>query len=358
MENKRVIPWHSPFAIDVSECTSSADVIKKAGLDYDVRKCELVAQMPLGIKANNDVNPLMGDFVQNNAVYRVCPNAYATYRRDTNMPLGIVKSKYEVVQNIDAFDFFDKAIENGDATWDTAGLFGYGEKVFISAKLPKSTLVGKNDYIENYLVLSNSHDGTSSITIMFTPVRIACFNVLNAALTKSSSYITLRHTRSVKERMDLAAEIIQISMMYSNKAGELYNCLNEVEMSDEGILKYIMTLFLTEDEHAKLLNVPYTPIIQIYNRLLAKDYLTMERSGISTKKANKIDQVYTYYLNGIGQKEIHNTAWGAYNAITGYCSNVLDLDGAKRMDNLLYGTSSNLTLKALNLAFDNIKKVA
>lgn len=357
MENKKEIPWHSGFATDVTDCITSAEVIKKANLDFEVRKCELVAQMPFTLKGDNTVNGLMGDFKYGNAVYRVCPNAYATYRTDTNIPLGIVKSKYEVVQNIEAFDFFDNAINEGNAVWDRAGQFGYGEKIFIAAKLPKSNAITDSDYVENYLVFSNSHDGSSSITIMFTPVRIICSNVLNAALNKSNSYITIRHTRSARDRMNLAQEIIQIASMYSSKSAELFKCLTEVKMNDFAIKQYIMNLFLTEEEHRKLLDTTFNPE-QVYDRLLVKDYMTMERSGISTKKINKIEQVVSYYYNGVGQKEIKGTAWGAYNAITGFCSNVLEQDGAKRMDNLLYGTSNNLTLKAFNLAFDNLKKTA
>lgn len=35
-------------------------------------------------------------------IYRKCDNAFATYRTDYNIPLGVVKSKYTIVQNNDA----------------------------------------------------------------------------------------------------------------------------------------------------------------------------------------------------------------------------------------------------------------
>ena len=43
-------------------------------------------------------------------IYRKCDNAFDTYRTDYNIPLGVVKSKYTIVQNNDAFNFFDDAI--------------------------------------------------------------------------------------------------------------------------------------------------------------------------------------------------------------------------------------------------------
>lgn len=55
-------------------------------------------------------------------------------------------------------------------------------------------------------------------------------------------------------------------------------------------------------------------------------------------------------MDGIGQKEIAGTAWGAYNAVTGFYSNVANLSGEKRMDSLLYGSANRVMNKALNLA--------
>lgn len=47
-----------------------------------------------------------------------------------------------------------------------------------------------------------------------------------------------------------------------------------------------------------------------------------------------------YYYSGIGQKEIINTKWGAYNAVTGYYSNIDNSNGLKRMDSILYGSKA------------------
>ena len=74
-------PW--ALGIDVSDCKSSAEVMHKAGLDFIVDKCELVARMPFGIKRNNIVNDIAGDFVKDGYIYRELVGSYATYRADT-----------------------------------------------------------------------------------------------------------------------------------------------------------------------------------------------------------------------------------------------------------------------------------
>ena len=58
-----------------------------------------------------------------------------------------------------------------------------------------------------------------------------------------------------------------------------------------------------------------------------------------------------YYFDGIGQQHIAGTAWGAYNAVTGFYSNVANLEGEKRVDSLLWGGANKNMSKGLNEAF-------
>ena len=83
----------------------------------------------------------------------------------------------------------------------------------------------------------------------------------------------------------------------------------------------------------------------------------MEATNISMRKVNAFNKLYDYYYNGIGQKEILGTAWGAYNAVTGYFSNVVDLEGTKRMDSLVWGTANKAMNIALNRACEYLKAI-
>lgn len=336
------LPWGSGIGKDVSNCKTSREVMEEAGLDFFVDKCNLVAEMPFSITGNNEVNEVAGDFVHDGRIYRDCPNAYGTYRTDTNVPLGLVKVKYEVVQNIEAFKFFDDAISEG-VRWDRAGCFGYGHKIFVSAKLPVETIVG-NDKIDNYLVFSNSHDGSSAVNILFSPIRVICTNMLNSALNSSNSYIRLRHTKSVKNKISSGKEILKIAIDHAKSAEQLYQSLTTIKMTDEQVLNYIASLTLTPEELEAVKN--YNPKYGIA-KLFAKDYAIMEETKISMRKANILSNMFDYYLDGIGQQHIAGTAWGAYNAVTGFYSNVANLEGEKRVNSLLWGNANNNMQKAL-----------
>lgn len=349
------LPWSIGIGKDVHDCVTSHEVMEKAGLDFTVKKCELVARMPMKLSQESlnelQLDESQGDFVHDRQVFRTCPDAYATYRTDLGVPLGVVKSKYTVVQNIDAFNFFDNVIKCGQAEWQNAGYFGVGQKIFVTAKLPGAIKVGNTDPIDDYLVFSNSHDGSTSVNILFTPIRVFCTNCLAAAKKNADAFIRIRHTQSAKDKLDMGTQVIRASITFSHSVEEMYNFLATVKMTDAQVQEYIVKLNLTNSEFNSLQD--YDKVNGV-RRIIGLDYPTLEASNVSTRKANKMQAMYNYYMNGVAQENIAGTAWGAYNAITGYYCNVANMEGEKRMDSLLYGSSakamSDALVEALNYA--------
>lgn len=345
-------PWSSGLAKNVEGCTTAQDVMEKAGLNWIVKKCELVAKMPFTLNGNNQILD-NESFSRNGSIYRPLDNAFATYRTDLNIPLGLVKSKYEVVQNIDAFNFFDDAIGEDKAIYLRAGNLGYGQKVFVTAKLPIETTVN-GDPIENYLVFSNSHDGSGSVDIMFTPLRVACTNMLAAGRQSAFAHIRIKHTKTVKERLDKGAEILKIACEKATSVQDLYRSLEFFKMDDRQAMDYFAKLQLSEDEYLTLMAYDDKKGLE---KLFNRDYMTLDRCKISMRKANQLATMFDYYYYGIAQKDIQGTAWGVYNAVTGYYSNVLDMEGEKRVDSLLWGSANNAITNAFDLMLNYAEAV-
>jgi phage/plasmid-like protein (TIGR03299 family) len=105
------------------------------------------------------------------------------------------------LQNVEAFEFFDPILGEGAATYETAGALGKGERVWILARLSGDFNVAGGDVIRRYLLLSNSHDGTSSLQVKITPVRVVCNNTLTLALSQGGT-LRVRHDRDVKTALE------------------------------------------------------------------------------------------------------------------------------------------------------------
>ena len=332
------MPFRYKGAVNVEDCKTAEDVMSSAGLNWNVSKCELVAKMPIHIN-QADTN----GFIHGTNNYVECPNAFATYRTDYNIPLGIVKERYTPVQNTEAFNFFNNAIGKNKALWQTAGFFGNGERIFVSAKLPKNIFV-QDDVIENYLVFTTSHDGSSGVKILFTPIRIVCENTLNAAIHDSTNYISFRHTKSVHNNLDIAAEILETCNNKIANLQEQFILMKKIKMTDEKAQQTFTNVVLTDDEQFRIKQTGHT-----IGQIITRDWRAINDAQISMKKVNVIAEMNNYYFDGIGQRELVGTGYGVYNAVNGYYSNVDNSEGLKRMDSLLYGDKARKIELAGNL---------
>lgn len=320
-------PFVFKGTVDVSDCETAMEVMKKASLDWSVAKTKVYAEMPFieDSAKNSD------SFIQGTDIYTSIDNVYAIYRTDNNIPLGIVKSQYTPVQNIEAFNFFDDAIGKDKAIFQTAGYFGLGERIFVSVKLPDDIIVN-GDIIENYLVFTTSHDGSSGVKILFTPIRVVCENTLNAAIQNASNYVSFKHSKNVHYNIDIVSEILGICKNKSNDLQLQYEAMAKLPVKDSEANQIFAEVIFTKDELDKIKNNGNT-----LDEILSRNYIACIDNNLSTRKINTFIAMSNYYYTGIGQKEILGTQWGVYNAISGYYSNIFNVDAHKRMDSLLYG---------------------
>ena len=313
--------WHGLGQI-VEDYPNSKEALQFAGLDFEVCKRPNIHRLDNG----NEI---------------ISASSFYTYRPDTGAVLGDRLGKeYEVVQNADAFSFFDAIVEGDGIQYETAGALGKGEKIFITAKLPGYIKVGNDDMIEKYLFLTTSHDGFGSIMAAFTPTRIVCNNTLNAALKNCNNSIKIRHTANAKERLEEAHKVMGIS--------------NRLSVQLEGIFNQWAKVRITDKEVQKLIQLAMVP-----NKEVLQNIEKGELDELSTCFKNMCDDVYEYNVSSPSQQyeTTKGTVFGAYNAITGYFQNVRSYkDDEAKMKSLLYGGTAQLrTQKAFQLCEDFVK---
>ncbi|WP_106594983.1 DUF932 domain-containing protein [Dyadobacter jiangsuensis] len=71
-----------------------------------------------------------------------------TCRAESGKPPGLAGPGYQVVQNRDAFIFFDIIADGKSICYETAGAPGHGERILITVKIDDHIVVGKHDMIE------------------------------------------------------------------------------------------------------------------------------------------------------------------------------------------------------------------
>jgi hypothetical protein len=110
-------PWHGLGKI-VTDYPTSAEALRFAGLNYEVTKEPLFTTF-----FNSD--GLAHDYT------KLVPSHYATVRSDTGAVLGVVGEDYEVIQNTDAFSFFDSIVGGDGILYETAGALGRGYTISV-----------------------------------------------------------------------------------------------------------------------------------------------------------------------------------------------------------------------------------
>lgn len=210
-------PWHG-LGVQVMEAPASADALIWAGLDWRV--------------IQRDVCTDEGCWI---------PGYKANVRDTDGSVLGIVSDRYKVVQNEDAFQFTDDLLGEG-VTYETAGALQGGKKVWMLAKMPHRYIIA-GDEIAPYLVVMNSHDGSSGIKVAMTPIRVVCQNTLNLALNSAKRIWTTKHTENVMLRVHEAEETLGLAKKYMGELGRGIDTLSRIRLTDKKVAEFMQEFF-------------------------------------------------------------------------------------------------------------------
>lgn len=320
--------WHGLGQI-ADKYETSSEVLNNAGLNFIVEKRPLFTY-----DTENFCNSRKENCDDIIIPEITVPNYYANVRTDTEQVLGVTGSDYRIVQNREAFEFFDAIAGKDGVFYETAGALGKGERIFITAKLPDYIKVGTDDMIEKYLFLTTSHDGKGSIIAAFTPIRIVCNNTLNIALGNCSNKVVIRHTEGVKDRLREAHKVMG---MVNTLSPLLEQCFN-----------HWTVIKITDPEIKKLIQVAMAPNKEVLDNIKAG-----KEDENSTAFKNIVDDVFGYAMISETQQlpTTKGTLFGAFNAVTGYFQNVRKYkdNDAKIKSIFLDGTGLNKAQKAFDL---------
>ena len=315
------IPWHGMGVSVGDDAVNSATMIEASGLDWETG-LEPV-RYTLGAIDGGIMNLIDA------AQILTVPEKFVTIRRDTGAALGIVGSDYEVFHNRDCFDFMD-AIASLGVKYHTAGALGNGARVWIAGKLDGALHIG-HDRVDQYMLLSTSHDGSLKVTVRFTPVRVVCQNTLTMALHGSrdkSSIVSVKHTGRIMDKLGEASKVLKVATAFYDDLGGMLNRMAGARVTPEQSRKYAEAVF----------------------------------GKGSTRAKNVVDRVLNLSTQGMGNDtpEVAGTVWGLYNGVTEYLGHERKPNGtaeatpevqqAARVESLWFGTNADVNADAFALA--------
>ncbi len=313
------LPWHGlGQELKEQRPATAAEAIRLAHLDWQVKK------YPAYARIGDKFVPVEGY----NATVRE-----DTINTDNPVSLGVVGSTYEPLQNVDAFSFFDAIVGKGSAIYETAGALRLGDRIWILAKLPGDFAVIGDDIINQYLFLSNSHDGSSAVTADFTDTRIVCNNTLSIATRNSSARrVKIRHTQSAKDKLAEAGRLMGIVNREFADRFNVYKSLTLTSMTQKSLKTYFETLYRPPVPDAETGKIPERT--EDNHRWRMQTLTRLFEAGPG--------------MNIVGVK---GTLWAAYNAVTDYVDHYnRGQDADKRLDSLMWGAGHRIKEQALELA--------
>lgn len=283
--------WHGLGNI-IENCPNLQEAIKLSKTDFEVEK------QPLFLGNGKEV-----------------PNKFANVRTDNGAVVGVVGKAYQIVQNKTAFSYFD--FLQDEACFETGGVLGNGNIVFLSCKLPHHFSIA-GDTIENYIVLTTSHDGTLSLMALVTPVRVVCNNTLNAALRKTTNKYKVRHTESAEAKIKSAHKLMGIVNNLNTEMENVFTKMQQTKISDANVQKLIQ-------------------------QVMAPKFEIGGNKDLPKRTDNIISSIYEYYNGHETQQNIKGSLWGVYNAFTGFNQNNDSRSNESKMTSVIHGNKIEQT---------------
>ncbi|MCI0462766.1 MAG: DUF932 domain-containing protein [Gemmataceae bacterium] len=303
-------PWHG-LGTRLDAPATAAEAITAAGLDYEVTLTPMTTTDGLPV-----------------------PQRRAVVRADTRTVLGVVSDRFVPVQNRQAFGFLDAIVAEGGLRYHTAGALGQGERIWLLAKLPDQIRVrGGDDLVDKYLLLSNAHNGSAALRVLFTPVRVVCANTLSLAHRQGAGEgVSIMHKGDLEAKIRQAQQVLGLAQRFFDDAAAIIDRLSAYSPSSTQLTAYFRELYPDPEES--------------------------KNNGRAAKARSELQRLFE---EGVGhdQPGVKGTAWAAYNAVTEYVDHHRSARGlddhdraGRRLDSIWFGHGAQVKERAWNLALE------
>lgn len=335
--------WHR-LGKELPEGSTAEEGFKFLGIDWGTELLEMAA-----IDRNDPTQPMTED-----GKFRVPklikdPETFMHIRADTRKKLGNVGIGYRPIPNLEMARFADALCGTEKVALETAGSLYNGRRVFCSVKLPKTIEVVQDDVLELYIILSNSHDGSTAFHTYPSSIRPVCTNTLSWSEKDLTRGLRIQHTGTIANKIEKARAVLGLVVVEAEKFEQDIRMVHRLKMSKAEAVKYFdavyTMLFVGKKAAEKAANEKGDVVLE-NGDVLGKN----TESTIAQHRKVMIER-WMQLLEDPRQdiKGIEGTGWAAYNAFSTWSDNErgnvrVKQESDVRIHSNLFGIS-NLTKK-------------
>lgn len=321
--------WHGLGTVIPGGTTDIPEILRVSGLDWLVEK---VAVRYFGESATD---------------LRELPDAFVTRRSDTLDGLGVVGTRYEPVQNVDAFGFLADLLGKGEILPVSAFPMRGGRIVVVSMRLPEDVHIdaeGVNDVVVPYLMARNSHDGRTPVQAFVTPWRPRCGNTERLAMANAITKWSTPHLRNALRRIDEARQTLKLTADYYTEFAHQETKLARTELTKAQVDAIVaeMDTLLWPDKAKDQVEGKGEPSKRSETTRRQRTEAILDIFGVETGRvgstAYAVERAYTDYLDHVAPHRIAGTPLGAAMA-TAMIEGVEDQRKARVHERLMLTTT-------------------
>ena len=309
-DGSQFVPWHGFGNCCGDAAVDSKIALKESGLTWEVEKRPILTTMG-GVDVTGNI--------------QLIPDHAAIVRKTDEAVLGVVGSRWTPVQPYEMFDWTDGLVKDGMIKYHTAGSLRGGKKVWLLAQFDESVILA-DDRVGKFLFFLNGYDGAQSIIINSTAVRVVCMNTARMALEDGrQTEIRIKHTLSVKEKLEAAKNALGIAREHSRFYDNLLHAFTRLRMTNERWTEWSNVL------------IPDNPTAKFH-----------------TRTENNRARLLSLAATGRGQDipGVAGTGYAAYNAVTEYVNYYRSSKGGdeaqeRRFESAMMGSGDALVHNAV-----------
>ena len=309
------------------EGTSAQAVAREAGLDWEVKTIPLQGYVDSSVNKYESVTD-----------YYPVPNRQGILKLDknhNNSIIGVVGSKYKIVQNMEVFGALDTLIESGDARYSAAGEYNGGANVWMLMELPNGVTVAGDPHAA-YLLAKTSHDGSCSVIIRPIIERVFCANQIGKIIhgkAKKPLMYKMKHTTNSELSISDIRNITTIT----------YQAIEEYELTAAQLLKRAVDKQQATNIFKKVWALPPEVEDAPY------DMLSKGQRKQYTMATDARTKAWDIYSQSPTQENIRGTAFGVWQAVIEYADYYATGGDEKRALATISGSNDRIKNKALSI---------